>query len=700
MSKIYQHPLFQTYSISHKKTIMLNKVHFFCIILFSTLFFKNQLCIAQESTVFHSSITSSQLAEAPVKLIPYPQNVTWGFQKSEIIKIQIKNRDQLSASIVKEASSIFSDNTILIKPSAVFYLEFREDTSLLKEAYTLKITNDAIQIGSNGEAGQFYALQTLRQLISKKNGKIVLHQCTISDAPKYPVRGYMLDVGRNYMSLKLLKEQLDIMAKYKLNVFQWHLTDRPAWRIESKKYPELNDAKNHRPTRNPGMFYTYEDIRELIVYAKDRQIQVIPEIDMPGHSDSFVTAMGCKMESEKGMLILEHVLEEFFDEIPKESCPTIHLGSDEVKVENPEEFMSKMISICNRNDRDVVVWNPGIKIKQDVIRQTWQGKHQENKNYREIDSWNNYVNNSEPMTAIPKLLFKPIGYKSENKIIGGVLCMWPDVKLKKEDDFINQNPIYPSLLTYAWSTWTADIKEASQDYLTMIPKKGTKEFEYFAEFEEYLLEHKKRYFNDKPFQYFKQSDKVWLLSKPFPKNDLLAIEKNLIEENENLKNYTKAYGNTIIIKDRFKQGGYYPKAKTGETVFAITHMHSDKAKTVKILIGFETPLRANRVYTGIPNKGHWDANGGEIWLNGKALQSPKWKQAGWKPSKQSGWGTKADQEIPWTKEELYWTRKPAVVHLKKGKNTIIIKVPSSTDYQNWMFTFIPLSMDGLEFSIE
>ena len=407
---------------------------------------------------------------------------------------------------------------------------------------------------------------------------------------------------------------------------------------------------------------------------------------------------------DNGWIVLinfhEHVLEEFFDEIPKESCPTIHLGSDEVKVENPEEFMSKMISICNRNDRDVVVWNPGIKIKQDVIRQTWQGKHQENKNYREIDSWNNYVNNSEPMTAIPKLLFKPIGYKSENKIIGGVLCMWPDVKLKKEDDFINQNPIYPSLLTYAWSTWTADIKEASQDYLTMIPKKGTKEFEYFAEFEEYLLEHKKRYFNDKPFQYFKQSDKVWLLSKPFPKNDLLAIEKNLIEENENLKNYTKAYGNTIIIKDRFKQGGYYPKAKTGETVFAITHMHSDKAKTVKILIGFETPLRANRVYTGIPNKGHWDANGGEIWLNGKALQSPKWKQAGWKPSKQSGWGTKADQEIPWTKEELYWTRKPAVVHLKKGKNTIMIKVPSSTDYQNWMFTFIPLSMDGLEFSIE
>lgn len=674
---------------------MLNKQYFFYIILFFTLF-----CVAQEPVAFHSRITPSQLAEAPVKLIPYPKNIVWDYQKKQLSNIQIINSDKLSTSVKEEVNAIFSNYNVVINSVAPFYLEFKYNSSLKEEEYSLKITNDSIQIHSKDEAGRFYALQTLRQLILIEKGKTMLHKCTISDAPKYPIRGYMLDVGRNYISLKLLKEQLDIMARYKLNVFQWHLTDRPAWRIESKKYPELNDAKNHRPTRNPGMFYTYEEIRELITYAKEKQIQIIPEIDMPGHSDSFVTAMGCKMESEKGMVILEDVLEEFFNEIPKDMCPIIHLGSDEVKVDNPEEFMSKMIAVCNRNDRDVVVWNPGIKIKQDVIRQTWQGKHQENKNYREIDSWDNYVNNSEPMTSIPKLLFKPIGYKSKNKIIGGVLCMWPDVRLENEYDFINQNPIYPSLLTYAWTTWTADIKEASQKYLTKVPAQGTEEFKYFSEFEDYLLDHKKRYFKDKPFQYFKQSDKVWLLSKPVSKDNVPTFEKQLIEVTKNLASFKKAFGNTIIIKDRFKQGGYFPKSKTGETVFAVSHIYSNENRVIEALIGFETPLRANRTYTGIPNKGYWDANGGAIWVNGEVLQSPVWKKPGWKPSKKSGWGSKEDQEIPWTNEELYWTRKPTVINLKKGKNSIIVRVPSSTDYQNWMFTFIPLNMDGLKFSIE
>ena len=490
---------------------MLRKIHFFTFVL-SICFSINHVLIAQEIVEFKSRITPIQLREAPVKLIPYPQNVVWSSNIIELNSIQIKREQQLSNSIKKELNGMFMGLGISLTPSASFYIEFKKDVTLSTESYKLNISKNRVLIYSIDEAGQFYSLQTLRQLISTENGKNVLHQCTILDTPKHSIRGYMLDVGRNYISLKLLKEQLDIMAKYKLNVFQWHLTDRPAWRIESKKYPELTDAKNHRQTRNPGMHYSYEDIRELITFAKERQIRVIPEIDMPGHSDSFVTAMGCKMESEKGMLILEAILEEFFSEIPKEMCPIVHLGSDEVKINNPEAFMAKMIAVCTRNERDVVVWNPGIKIKADVIRQTWQGKHQEHGQYREIDSWNSYINNSEPMTAIPKLLFKPIGQGSENKIIGGVICMWPDVRLENEYDFINQNPVYPSLLTYAWSTWTAGVQEASQDYLTKTPAKDTKEFKYFNEFEDYLLDHKKRYFKDIPFQYFKQSDKEWLLS--------------------------------------------------------------------------------------------------------------------------------------------------------------------------------------------
>lgn len=149
-----------------------------------------------------------------------------------------------------------------------------------------------------------------------------------------------------------------------MNTFHWHLTDNPAWRIESKKYPELTAAKNHIETRDPGMYYTYEEIRDLIHYAKQKQIQVIPEIDMPGHSESFVTSTGFKMESKEGLKILKEILVEFFTEIPKELCPTIHIGSDEVKIPNPEGFMKEIISLCRANEREIIIWNPRTPCRQ------------------------------------------------------------------------------------------------------------------------------------------------------------------------------------------------------------------------------------------------------------------------------------------------------------------------------------------------
>lgn len=125
----------------------------------------------------------------------------------------------------------------------------------------------------------------------------------------------------------------------------------------------------------------------------------------------------------------------------------------------------------------------------------------------------------------------------------------------------------------------------------------------------------------------------------------------------------------------------------GETYYAIAKIESDTDKIVPFWIGFETPHRANRVYNGIPKEGSWDSSGGEIWINGKKLPAPNWENPGWKPSKTKGWGSKEDQEIPWRIEELYWTRPPVAISLSKGTNTVLIKIPGTTDYQNWMFTF-------------
>lgn len=681
------------------------------------LFFicNNTFTYSQTTKVFESKFTVKQLTDAPAMLIPFPQEYNWNNEYLEIKTIKIENTDAVSKSITTELHSVLDFYKIKTSAKNGLPISFKnlpiqnsdkpKNKNHDKEVYNLTIDENGIEVEATTEAGHFYALQTLRQLIQNKDGKLSLPICEIKDAPAFSVRGYMIDVGRNFQSMASLKKQLDIMAMYKLNAFHWHLTDRPAWRIESKKYPELTDAKNHRPTRNPGKYYSYDEIRELIRYAKAKHIAVIPEIDMPGHSDSFVKSMGVKMESEKGMLFLENILNEFFAEIPVADCPIIHIGSDEVRIDNPDEFISKMVSICEKNNRQVVIWNPGLKANNNVIRQTWQTKHLEKSTFQEIDSWNSYINNGEPMTQIQRLFFKPIGYPSENEVIGGILCFWPDVNLENEADAFRQNPVYSSILTYAWTTWTADISQASEDFYMTLPSKGSVAFKYFAAFEKILMHHKERFFKDEPFQYFTQTDKSWNIIGTFENNDgddflkKTAIDfKNTYSYQGKELSWKNATGNTLVIKDRFKLGGYFPEAKKGETAYAMTFIHSDKNRTVDTWIGFETAMRPNKTYTGIPNHGDWDVSGGNIWINDQPLPPPVWKNPGWRSAKNEGWGPPEEREIAWTEEEFYWTRTPSKVSFKKGWNKVFVKIPSSSDYQNWMFTFVPLDMNGLLFS--
>ncbi len=661
---------------------MMNKLIFATIVSFCILAScanpESDRQTVQSDNGFQSRYTTKQLNEAPLKLIPFPQEVKWSKKKLIINSIEISDTELLDKNILQLLKTITKEFNISINTKGDFQVRFFNNPDLSNEAYHLEIENHEIQITSSSNAGAFYAVQTLRQLLNIDKKNTLVQKCIIKDYPMHSIRGYMLDVGRNYQSMNSLKQQFDIMAMYKLNVFHWHLTDRPAWRIESHIYPELTAAENHRPGRDPGKFYSYNEIRELIAYARNLNIQIIPEIDMPGHSDSFVTSMGVKMESEKGMEILEDVLNEFFKEITVEDCPIIHLGSDEVHIPNPDQFINKMVSICEDHNRKVMIWNPGLKANDAVIRQTWQAKHVEKGNYLEVDSWNNYVNNDDPHNTISKLFFKPIGFGSENEVIGSILCLWPDVNLDNELDAFRINPLYPALVTHAWACWTADVVHPHNDYLTLLPTEESIAANYFEAYENYILDHKKRYFSDKPFPYYYQSDKTWKV----------ALGKT--ESDDDNLDWMDARGNTLIFKDRFKLGGYFPEAKPGAVAFAETIIMSGSNQEIEVLLGFETPLRANRVYSGMPENGSWDPNGGKIWVNGKELPGPEWIYPGWKPSKTSGWGSKIDQEIPWRGEELYWIRKPAKIKLKEGQNTIRIMAPYVNDYQNWMVTFIPL----------
>ncbi|MBQ1224770.1 MAG: family 20 glycosylhydrolase, partial [Alistipes sp.] len=140
------------------------------------------------------------------------------------------------------------------------------------EGYTLEINGTSAILRAKTEQGLVWANSTLAQL---KDEDGLVPVVKIKDYPAFPIRGFMNDCGRNFRPVHLLKEDIDLLSFYKMNVFHWHLTDNPAWRIESKAYPVLNAARYHQQTRNAGMFYTYDEIREVMRYAKERGFKLL-----------------------------------------------------------------------------------------------------------------------------------------------------------------------------------------------------------------------------------------------------------------------------------------------------------------------------------------------------------------------------------------------------------------------------------------
>jgi hexosaminidase len=188
-----------------------------------------------------------------------------------------------------------------VAPSSDFIsLKVNNSNVQTAEGYTLKVTPKAIEIESHTANGAFYAIQSLLQLLPPQIEGFAVASVTwnvpcvsITDAPRFPYRGMHLDVCRHFFSVDFIKKQLDVMAMYKLNTFHWHLTEDQGWRIEIKKYPKLTELGSKRLDGEgtvSGGFYTQEQIKEVVQYAKDRFINVLPEIELPGHALAALTA--------------------------------------------------------------------------------------------------------------------------------------------------------------------------------------------------------------------------------------------------------------------------------------------------------------------------------------------------------------------------------------------------------------------------
>lgn len=235
--------------------------------------------------------------------------------------------------------------------------------NLGQEGYTLKSSETGVQIEAATESGLFYGIQSLLQLLPSTPGgeRPVVPAVQIFDRPRFAYRGMHLDVGRHFMPVSFIKKYIDLIALHKMNTFHWHLTEDQGWRIEIKKYPKLTEVASWRDEtvighaagsevydgKRYGGFYTQEQIKEVVAYAQSRYVTIIPEIEMPGHSQAAIAAypeLGCTGKKIKPMTtwgvskdvfcpsevtfsFLEDVLTEVMALFPSKY---IHIGGDEV----------------------------------------------------------------------------------------------------------------------------------------------------------------------------------------------------------------------------------------------------------------------------------------------------------------------------------------------------------------------------------
>jgi hexosaminidase len=403
--------------------------------------YKNIFLILIVLITSFSTITNAQDNGPNMGIIPAPVSIkknTGTFTLSRQTSIVADSPD--NKAVLFLADYLHSKKMLNIQPKAnggnaianSIVLTSSGTDGLPAEGYRLTITPERITIAGKG-AGLFYGIQTLIQLIPAEGMASLNLPCVqIEDYPRFGYRGMMLDVCRHFFSVEFVKKYIDLMAAYKFNTFHWHLTDDQGWRIEIKKYPRLTTIGSQRAQtvignyhdRTPqqydntpyGGFYTQDQIRDVVKYAADRYITIIPEIEMPGHSEAALAAypeLSCDPSrtykvsetwgvfydvycpSEKTFTFLQDVLTEVMDLFPSKY---IHIGGDEVpknvwkespfcqklikklKLKNEEGlqsyFIQRMEKFVNSKGRSIIGWDEILEggLSPNATVMSWRGE--------------------------------------------------------------------------------------------------------------------------------------------------------------------------------------------------------------------------------------------------------------------------------------------------------------------------------------
>lgn len=429
---------------------------------------------------------------------------------------------------LRKGHFVFNKSTVILSDKSLLepYLKLDEsnfdnmvrtiiDTSLNEEAYGLEITTSEVILKASSETGLFYGNQSLIQLIQHYGASIPC--MVIEDLPLYRHRGFMLDVGRHFFDKTYVKKLLDICALHKLNVFHFHLTEDQGWRLAIDKYPRLTSIgskrketlirgkSDHKPVEG---FYSKEDIKEIVSYAKNRHIKVIPEIDIPGHLQAALAAypeLGCfdeALEVRTAFGISHHVAcagkdftYEFFENVLDEVCDlfdsdVIHLGGDEVpkknwkkcvhcqnkmkanKLETEEDlqsyFINHMAGYLETKKRKVICWNEALRSKvidPNIVIQHWMSKssipstvNAANSGRQVIvsDYFNHYLDYPYSMTPLEKTYNSEViisKVANKDNILGLETCLWTEfVDNESHLEFM----VFPRLTALAERAWSCE----------------------------------------------------------------------------------------------------------------------------------------------------------------------------------------------------------------------------------------------------
>lgn len=566
------------------------------------------------------------------------------------------------------------------------YVSQIEGAKFQEEAYHLLITKKGILLEATTPKGMYWGRQTLEQLKTTKNKKIYLPQCEITDWPAFRIRGFMHDVGRSFIPVEELKREISLLSRYKINVFHWHLTENQAWRLECKKYPQLNAPENME--REKGKYYTLEEARQLVEFCKQHQVLLIPEIDMPGHSAAFERTFKTDMQSEKGTQILKDIIDEVcatFD------VPYLHIGTDEVQFTNPE-FVPMMVKYIRDKGKKVISYNPGWNYKPGEIDMTqlWSYRGKAQKGIPAIDCRYHYANHFDTYADLVAMFNSRIYNQPEGSddLAGCIVAFWNDRYIDNTPQLLAENNFYPYMLTLAERAWRGGGNCYFDGKGTLLWEDDPEQLAAFKEFEDRLLWQKNTWLKEVPFPYVRQTQSEWQITDAFPNGGDLNKVFPPEEKEDSVYQYEgktyktrKIIGNGIYLRHVWGTlvPGFYANPQENHTAYATRWIYSPKERKTKLALEFQNYSRSESDLA--PRQGTWDYKCSRAWLNGQEIMPPVWKNT----------NTERSNEIT-LKNENYMSRPAIDITLKKGWNKLMLKLPvgkfssKETRLVKWMFT--------------